>query len=193
MRLEVALQTTYLAVIDVDFTVSDPSHRLHLLHESDRGAGKSTDHLPESLLRQFVAPELVLRDAPVQGAREFVRELLYHRQIVVVFCTARSVDVRPQTEQWLCENIGCRYTENMHWRLQMRDKDDRRPSAVVKSDKVRRLADAYEPLVWLDDCRQALTEASRMGFIPLEAPACYSKVKPAEVLKQIKRDPRPWE
>ncbi|MGH3655458.1 MAG: hypothetical protein ACRDUA_02260 [Micromonosporaceae bacterium] len=141
-----ATATPY-AVLDLDGTLADVRHRLHHLARRPRNwdaffAGCSADQpLPEGL--------------------EVTAALAAEHEIV--YLTGRPERTRRATERWL------RRHGLPPGRLLMRGETDRRPSAVFKLGRLRRLAAERAVAVLVDDDAAVCAAAEAAGFLVLRA------------------------
>jgi hypothetical protein len=120
-----------LAVLDIDGTVADARHRLHLIAETDKH---------ENWVRFFDA---AIDDPPLPEGVARARQLaeLYD----IVWLTGRPERIRPMTEQWLADH-GL-----PPGRLLMLPDGEKMLARMYKLDAVRRLAEEREIAVVVDD------------------------------------------
>jgi hypothetical protein len=120
-----------LAVFDIDGTVADARHRLHLIAETDQH---------ENWVRFFDA---AVDDPPlpegVARAHEFAE------RYDIVWLTARPERIRPMTEQWLADH-GLPTGQ-----LLMLPDGEKTLARMYKLDTIRRLAEDREIAVVVDD------------------------------------------
>lgn len=167
-----------LVVIDIDGTVADPTHRLHVL--GDRKHRHHFDPSERDLLRAYMEPSLVANDTHVPGAQACVHRLHEHRRVKLAFITARDESLRDVTANWLLRFLyedsplaDLAFAGNAE--LHMRALDDHRESHVVKAERAAGLLlhRRLRPWVWFDDDKNALDAAASLGFTPMAAPACW--------------------
>lgn len=115
------LRGTYgVAIVDLDGTLSDGKHRLHLLPTKDL-------HLTESW-REF--NKAAVNDKPIQSTIDVVRNL-WRAGMGVVILTGRSDEVETDTILWLD-----RHKVKYDW-LIMRRAEDNRKDTVIKEEVLR--------------------------------------------------------
>ncbi|MCF6525922.1 hypothetical protein [Streptomyces sp. JJ36] len=131
-----------LAVFDLDGTLSDTRHRLHLVARA-----------PKDWDAFFRAAG---DDPPLPAGIALAREWAEHCDLGYV--TGRPERCRSATERWLAAQ---RLPTGDLW---MRDDTDRRPARVTKPRLLRRLASARTVAVVVDDDRQVCDAYRRAGF-----------------------------
>ena len=115
------LRGTYgVAIVDLDGTLSDGTHRLHLIPTKDL-------HLTESW-REF--NKAAVNDKPIQSTIDVVRNL-WRAGMGVVILTGRSDEVETDTILWLD-----RHKVKYDW-LIMRRAEDNRKDTVIKEEVLR--------------------------------------------------------
>lgn len=140
---------------DIDGTLADASHRLHLIMNPE---GKKD-------WPAFLAPELVEKDAPIPATWRLLT-LLLRDGARVAFITGRNEGQRIMTHRWL-RGLGlkqpCPHRAPAHatWSrlgptykppLLMRATGDRRPSHEVKRDLLQDLRGmGYKPTLAFED------------------------------------------
>jgi phosphoglycolate phosphatase-like HAD superfamily hydrolase len=131
-------------VFDIDGTIADCSHRIHLIQT-----------LPKDWRSFFAACHL---DKPIPHVIELARSLSSRRHIVYV--SGRSDECRQQTEAWLKDH---RLPEGV---LYMRKAGDHRDDDIIKLELLADLrADGFEPVMAFDD-RTRVVNAWRSAGIP---------------------------
>lgn len=121
-------------ICDIDGTIADCSHRLHLI----LGRKQNWEEF-------FVQAE---HDEPIPVAIGVVNALhaAGHR---IIFCTARNERIRYITTQWLYKHVGKWTLDAMLW---MRDNTDQRHDDVVKMDHLSEMyLSGYNPVLALED------------------------------------------
>jgi len=149
-----------IVVIDLDGTVADARHRLHLISTP---AGTTHEHW----VRFFAA---AADDPPLpDGVRTAQRLAESHD---VVWLTGRPERIRTLTERWLADH------HLPAGRLLMMPEGDRRPARTFKLDQLRHLAATHEINLIVDDDPRviALAEAEHLPtlhaqWVPWKAPA----------------------
>lgn len=139
-----------IAIIDIDSTIANNSHRSHHLETVCKNSCKTrmrfensngricascsgTEfHIPQSAWDAFLQPELLIQDSVVPYSLEVV-ENLRERGIKIYYLTGRNEKHRPVTEQWLRENFSWNeFTE----KLLMRDLSGAGVPASVMKEKI---------------------------------------------------------
>lgn len=165
-----------LIVVDVDGTVSDPSHRLHLLE--DAGSHSCLSGTPRERIERFMNPSLMELDKPIRYACEWVRLMIRATRwsAHVVFLTGRWESRREVTARWLNQQVHDRIAGPGHWQLVMRGEHDDRPAEVVKRDALAKLLDrGHTPRALFDDHAPTLAMARELGFVAYAAPDCFDR------------------
>src|SRR5690349_18646236 len=136
-----------IAVFDIDGTVADARHRLHLI------AG-SADH--EQWVRFFDA---AVDDPPLPEGVAKARQLAETHDIV--WLTARPERLRAMTARWLAQH-GLPAGQ-----LLMLPDGDKTLARRYKLDAIRKLAEEHEVAVVIDDDPRviALLEEARIPFV----------------------------
>jgi hypothetical protein len=135
------------AVLDIDATLADVRHRLH--HLARR---------PKDWDAFFAAAPA---DQPLPEGVEIANTLATDHEIV--YLTGRPERTRRDTEEWL-SRYGL-----PSGRLLMRRDSDRRPSAVMKLGRLRRLAADRSVAILVDDDVAVCAAAQSAGFAVLRA------------------------
>ena len=148
-----------IAVLDIDGTVADARHRLHLIGDGAASADKTdsddrTEH--EQWVRFFDA---AVDDPPLPEGVAKARQLAEVHDIV--WLTGRPERLRAVTERWLAQHglpTG---------RLLMLPDGDRTLTRRYKLDAIRRLAEEREVAVVIDDDPRvvALLEAANLPVL----------------------------
>ena len=110
---------TPCAIIDIDGTIADLTHRLHFIQGEKR---KDWESFLDAMKDDVVFPYM-----------QKLCQYLFSSGLPIVLCTGRSESRRVITENWL-DRVSIKY-----YRLIMRGEGDRRKDYVVKK----------EMLVWL--------------------------------------------
>ncbi len=109
-----------IVIVDLDGTLSDGSHRLHLLPTENL-------HLTESWSEFNRA---AAGDSPIKSTIAVINGL-WVSGFAIVILTGRSDEVRYETCKWLNEN-GVKFDE-----IIMRRQDDNRKDSVIKEEALR--------------------------------------------------------
>ncbi len=125
------------AIFDIDGTLADASHRLHLLPKGNR----EKDGITPSWEAFFAA---AVDDVPIPAVRELCNIVAHAMPVFLV--TGRPEKDRELTQTWL-EKHGIRYAA-----LFMRPDGDRRPDTEVKFEEFQRIVDmGYTPAFAVED------------------------------------------
>lgn len=116
----VAMASKPFVICDLDGTLSDGTHRLHLLPTKDL-------HLTESWSEFNRA---AMHDTPIRSTLSVVNGL-WVSGFGVIILTGRSDEVRAETVQWLAEH-GVKYDA-----LIMRRQTDNRKDTIIKEEVLR--------------------------------------------------------
>ena len=136
-------------LVDIDGTISDPSHRLHLVRETDK---KDWDKFFE--LDKF--------DKPIKEPIDFLNKVLNEHMLQDIFVfvvTARPKRTRLSTKKWL-EDHGI-FADSIY----MRDDNDYRIDYLVKEDMLKQIKMIeITPILALED-RPAIVDLYRRNGI----------------------------
>lgn len=139
---------TRCMIYDIDGTLADGDHRLHLI----QCEAKQWDAFFDSCDA----------DRPIKHMIDIARAL--DRDFVTVFMTGRAERCRAKTEQWLIDH-GV-YTGRYPLRLYMRADGDHQNDDVLKIGFLRALrADGLEPVMVFED-RSRVVDAWRLAGVP---------------------------
>jgi len=132
-------------IFDIDGTLADCSHRLHLIKNEPKN------------WKEFFSR--VLDDKPIKHMVDLCKILIYHNYHVT-FVSGRSEECRDDTERWLVRNVS------IYLPLYMRKKGDHRDDDILKIELLSELrADGIEPIMVFDD-RTRVVNAWRAEGIP---------------------------
>lgn len=135
--------TKKVAIIDIDGTISDPSHRLHyILNEPknyDEFYAKAKD------------------DLPLHSIINFVKDI--SKQYHIVFLTGRPERIRQDTENWLNAQGFDKY------KLIMRKNHDYRQDYKYKLEHIIKIKNIKEIAIAIDD-RDSVLEMLRNLDVP---------------------------
>lgn len=135
-------------VYDIDGTLADGDHRVHLIKTE-----------PKQWAAYF---DLCDGDQPIRHMIDILRAL--DRDFVSVFATGRTESCRPKTVQWLTEHGA--YTGRYPLRLYMRPDGDHRNDDILKIEMLDRLRlDGLNPVMVFED-RARVVKAWRGAGIP---------------------------
>lgn len=135
-------------IYDIDGTLANGDHRLHLIQQAPRQWDAYFD--------------LCGQDIPIEHMIRILRVL--DRGFVSVFATGRVERTREMTTQWLTRNGA--YTGRYPLRLYMRPDGDHRNDDVLKIEMLAKIrADGFEPLMVFED-RSRVVKAYRDVGVP---------------------------
>lgn len=125
-------------IMDIDGTLADAEHRIHLLPSKRRDEGKP----PSEAWREFYLASV--DDAVIEEIRTLNNKLA--EDYPVLLCTGRSDEDRELTINWLNRH-------DIRWNyLFMRRAGDHRPDTVVKKEMLDDLrAEGFLPLFAVED------------------------------------------
>lgn len=120
-------------IVDIDGTISDNSHRMHLILTSPK---KWKEFFDESS-----------NDPPYEDVYWLVN-LLFETDNTIIFVTARPENEREKTISWLKKyNLDGKYKK-----LYMRSEGDFRDDFIVKKELLQKIrSDGYDPFIALED------------------------------------------
>lgn len=132
-------------IFDIDGTIADLSHRLHLIQKTPPDWDAFYD--------------LCHRDSPISHVLDVANALSHDTD--VIFVTGRSERCREATMNWLKKNLpdgtGWGWSEDSRRDLYMRADGDHRHDDVVKAELLDRLiSDGYRPLMAFEDRDQVV-------------------------------------
>lgn len=135
-------------VLDIDGTLANGEHRLHLIKGETKNWGAYFD--------------ACFDDKPIMHMLQIVQAL--EKSFVTIFVSGRAERCREQTEKWLA--VHGFYTGRYQLRLYMRPDGDHRNDDVLKVELLGKLrVDGYEPIMAFDD-RDRVVAAWRSAGIP---------------------------
>lgn len=134
-------------LFDIDGTLADCSHRLHLIQQTPKDWGA------------FFAQ--CGNDAPIPHIVKLAVDLA--EENAVIFVSGRSDECRTQTLWWLREHLGDWIASSD---LYMRREGDHRADDIIKIELLAHLrADGWEPIMVFDD-RKRVVDAWRAAGVP---------------------------
>jgi hypothetical protein len=135
-------------VFDIDGTLANGGHRLHLIQQE-----------PKQWDAYF---DLCHEDSPIPHMIRVLRAL--DRELVTVFVSGRTERCRIKTERWLSDHGA--YTGRYPLRLYLRRDGDHRDDDVLKIELLEKLrTDGFEPVIVFDD-RTRVVKAWRAAGVP---------------------------
>nr|DAN84998.1 MAG TPA: hypothetical protein [Caudoviricetes sp.] len=135
-----------ICIFDLDGTLSDGTHRLHLLPKKDL-------HLTESW-SEFNGASI--GDSPIQSTID-VANALHRSGMIVVILTGRSDEVKTDTMIWL-DRYGVKYD-----RLIMRRASDNRKDTIIKEEELRKIGLERIVAAW-DDSPNVIAHLRGLGI-----------------------------
>lgn len=136
-------------IFDLDGTLADGTHRLHLLPKHDL-------HLTESWIEFNKA---CVGDAPIKNTIKVMNDL--HCPVggntQVIILTGRSDDAKEETLKWLDDNSCC------YDHLVMRKSTDNRPDTAIKEEFLRSLGLQNIVACW-DDSAKVIKHFRSLGL-----------------------------
>lgn len=133
-------------IFDLDGTLADGTHRLHLL------PAKDVAHRTEAWDEFNLAAG---KDAPFLDNIELMNELYQYGKRIVIL-TGRGEVAKSLTEKWLWER-GCNYNQ-----LIMRPKDDHRKDIHFKEDKLKEIG-LHRIVACFDDLEHVAKHIRSLG------------------------------
>lgn len=141
---------TPCAIFDIDGTLSDATHRLHLVKNKPKNYDKFYEGIPH--------------DTPYEPICDIARNYLCSRDMAVVFITARPEKTRQDTVNWLHTHVSTPLNVNPF--LFMRKDEDYRPAAVVKEELLDGLLrNGLDPKIAFEDCPSVCKMYVRRGIL----------------------------
>lgn len=108
-----------MIIFDLDGTLTDCSHRQHLVHNLTRGVKPQWD--------EFFAR--CVDDKPVRPIIDIFRALVLEHKKILRIWSGRSSEVRQQTHDWLDRHVG---VWNWNLMLRMRPEGNHTPDEQLK-------------------------------------------------------------
>lgn len=160
-------------IFDIDGTLADASHRLHLI--KDMAHWVSVDgQPPKPDWETFLSDEMVAKDSPIPQTWETLLALLCVPDNRILFITGRPDSQRETTLAWLMDDacdLRQDFCDHMHWEetvpvLYMRKTGDHRPSYIVKEELLQRARkDGYTPQLVFEDRKDDTEMWRRNGLL----------------------------
>lgn len=163
-----------LAIIDIDVTIADLSHREHFINRPRR----------QQDWKSFLHPWNVGRDRLQPGACEAIKKLMAS-DYKVIFLTGRNSGLMEVTKTWIRNSIGVdTYTygekEGRRALLIMRPEGNNEPATLFKGRQINKILKTLRPTIVFafDDDPYMWPEYERRGFIVFRAPDCWQSMFP---------------
>lgn len=136
-------------IFDLDWTLADPSHRMHHIQKAPKDWDAFFAAQPDDLaIRRMAA---------------LARSLVKDNSIII--CTGRPSDTRDITQNWLNTRIWTPVGKR-NVAMYMREKGDRRQDDVVKSELYdKMLRDGYFPTLVFEDRRRCVGMWRQRGLL----------------------------
>jgi hydroxymethylpyrimidine pyrophosphatase-like HAD family hydrolase len=154
-------------VFDIDGTLLDNKHRVHLI----KGDKKDWD--------KFYDPQLVAKDTPIEKAQKLVAKLLELKH-QLVFMTGRPESLRDVTAQALNDHFNVVVTEES---LLMRDNGNMQSAASYKREQITDMrshtAMHNASYIFFDDDWRNAEMYQEFGLF-FHAPECFDQINPVE-------------
>lgn len=162
-------------IFDIDGTLADPSHRLHLIKDMAHWVSKD-GKVPKPNWEEFLSVEQISKDTPIVPIWNVLTSLLTIYPNRILFMTGRDENKRKATMDWLTrphETLSEFTTNNLnrafqrdHARLLMRNIGDRRHSREVKRTMLWDAVGAgFKPLMAFDDRAEDIKMYRSHGLI----------------------------
>lgn len=136
----------YIYIFDLDGTLSDGTHRLHLLPKKDL-------HITSSWTSFNMAAG---DDAPIEDTIAVLNALSSSDKVIIIL-TGRSAEARAITEKWLDDNkVAYDY-------LIMRASHDNRKDTVIKEEELRKIGLDRIIAAW-DDSPTVIAHLRSLGI-----------------------------
>lgn len=139
---------TYGAIIDIDGTITNIDHRVHLAQAKEWDAFHGLSHM----------------DGPVVEMVRLVNSL-YHNQYHILLLTGRNERYREKTIDWLEDH------DVMYDYLVMRPDEDWTSDAIIKPNMFDRHAQAFPHINWqfaIDDRTRVIEAWRKRGMLALQ-------------------------
>lgn len=159
-------------IFDIDGTLADASHRLHLIKDPSFWVHLAEDKPLTPDWEKFLSDEEVAKDLPIPQTWHTMNALLDHGHRVL-FITGRSEKSRDMTWKWLTDDTcpNRKYASGFlknhaGYRLYMRKDGDRRPSSKTKEQGlIQARLDGYNPVMVFEDRKDDTEMWRRNGLL----------------------------
>lgn len=146
MIFEPHYEAPRVVIFDYDGTLSDGTHRLHLLPTKDQ-------HLTETWIPFNAA---CVYDSPIRDTID-VMNAMYDAGFYVIILTGRSDHVYDESVKWLKDN-GARYHH-----MEMRKQTDNRKDTIIKEEYLRGIGLENIVAAW-DDSPNVIEHFRNLGI-----------------------------
>ncbi len=147
------------AIVDIDGTISDPTHRLHFIKTRKKD------------WKAFF--EEMQHDPPFKESIKKVKDL-HDSGLCILVVSGRPEDYRATTKRWLNKHLPF---ENHQ--LFLRKNGDHRPSHLVKKEILRTLQEEFEIKIALDDRPEDIDMYTSEGLV------CTNPIEDLDIKKTI--------
>ncbi len=147
-----------LAIIDIDGTLADNTHRSHLVD----GEQKDWD--------AFLQPALVRIDAVIPGTQRALK-IMQSKNFEIVFLTGRNEGLRGATSEWLEEHFGIKITEKNLIMRPFGNMD--KPTDFKRRELSKFVYRGHENWITFDDDTYMQPVYMEFNAIVLHAPDCW--------------------
>lgn len=163
-----------ILVCDIDGTLSDHSHRFHIINK---------DPCTAADFKKFLAPDLVAKDTPLPKAKKGLG-ILMKMAAYTYFLTSRQSYLEDITRNWLKKHMKLTVNSNLCMRTNNRGfgKASEHKEKVLNKVILPYAKLVSQPLIFVDDDPYVLSLYSRYG-LALKAPECWDLMihkKPAK-------------
>ncbi len=164
-----------LAIIDIDVTIADLSHREHLV----QGPKKQQNW------DAFIHPQAVAKDPAVPGAREAIHKLI-RAGYDLVFLTGRNDGLADVTQEWLINKMGVetymgkKKSNDRGYQLLMRPKGNQETATIYKGRLMKQIMRGRKDAATLafDDDAYMWSIYAKHGCVVFKAPDCWASLFP---------------
>ncbi len=184
---------TTVWVVDIDDTVLDHTHRLHLLQHACSACGRvvpysshpaycacgcDVHHIPDASWKAFCDPNNMVSDKPIESAQRIISKAVSFG-VEVHFITGRTDDARAVTQSALTDHFG--FDRNRQKLLMRPMTGDRVAASVYKERAFRFLKtlcsySGNEQFSFFDDDIHVLGMYSKHGMV-YNAPMCWNHME----------------
>jgi len=154
-------------LFDLDGTICDIDHRLHLIHpKAGQSVGQNrNDQNPETVFKpnwdQFFRE--CAHDKPITPVIHLAHALMLREP--VLFVTGRDENVRDLTMAWLGRNVASPALLEARTKLYMRKHGDHRQDHEVKGELLTQIKlDGYDPIMAFEDRDQVVAMWRKAGI-----------------------------
>lgn len=132
-------------IFDIDGTLSDPSHRIHLYKAGKYDEFNASCHL----------------DMPIKTICELCHVLSRNKDIDIIFLTGRTDINAEKTRKWIETYIKPKYG----YKLIMRKYGDTRPSTITKKEAYEDIKQEFNVIMAFDDRKDIISMWKTLNII----------------------------